>query len=119
MTTARDNSTQNMTPAEAAHLLAMPEEGHQAAPEHEAARRLTVPSTRPGQADAKEFSGTAATQGRELRKHCPLPEPDRTPGAPHPDPFLAARGWHVNQHGIYSRRTEQPQPLHRELEAEL
>ena len=35
-----------------------------------------------------------------------LPEPDRTPGAPHPDPFLAERGWQVNEHGIYSRKPD-------------
>ena len=43
---------------------------------------------------------------KELRECDPLPEPDRTPGAPHPDPFLADRGWHVNEHGIYTRRPE-------------
>jgi hypothetical protein len=32
------------------------------------------------------------------------PEPDRTPGAPHPDPRLAGHGWHVGEHGIYVRR---------------
>ena len=78
-----------------------------------------MPSTPLGQAYAKAFSDTAAARVWELRKHDPLPEPDRTPGAPHPDPILAARGWHMNHHGIYIRRTEpQPQPLlEREPEA--
>lgn len=50
-----------------------------------------------------------------LRERDPLPEPDRTPGALHPDPFLASRGWHMNEHGIYTRQPE-PQPQ-KELEA--
>jgi hypothetical protein len=68
-----------------------------------------------GQAYARAFSETAAANLRELRERDPLPEPDRTPGAPHPDPFLASRGWHINEHGIYSRKPE-PQPQ-KELEA--
>jgi hypothetical protein len=69
----------------------------------------------------RAFSDIAATRVRELRERDPLPEPDRTPGAPHPDPFLANRGWHVNEHGIYIRRAEpEPQvPPKRELEAGL
>jgi len=90
--------------------------------EETAARLLTDASTAVGQAYARAFSDTAATYVRELRERDPLPEPDRTPGAPHPDPFLASRGWHMNQHGIYTRRTDPepqaaPQP-ERELEAE-
>ena len=27
----------------------------------------------------------------------------REPGSPHPDPDLAARGWHVSECGVYSR----------------
>jgi hypothetical protein len=72
-------------------------------------RLLNDESTSEGQAYARAFSGTAATHVRELRERDPLPEPDRTPGAPHPDPFLANRGWHVNHHGIYTRRPE-PRP---------
>jgi hypothetical protein len=68
-----------------------------------------------GQAYARAFSETAAANLRELRERDPLPEPDRTPGAPHPDPFLANRGWHTNEHGIYTRKPE-PQP-EKELEA--
>lgn len=37
-------------------------------------------------------------------------EPDRTPGASHPDSFLAARGWHVGRHGIYVRHHNAPRP---------
>lgn len=76
-------------------------------------------STPEGRAYARAFSDTAATHVRDLREHDPLPEPDRTPGAPHPDPFLASRGWHANKHGIYTRRAEpesQVPPEH-ELEA--
>jgi hypothetical protein len=72
-----------------------------------------------GQAYAKAFSATTAADLRELREQDPLPEPDRTPGAPHPDPFLASRGWHMNEHGIYTRQPEPhaaPRP-EKELEA--
>jgi hypothetical protein len=74
-----------------------------------------------GEAYTRAFSDTAATYARELRTRDPLPEPDRTPGAPHPDPFLAGRGWQVNSRGIYTRRAEpEPQmPPERELEAGL
>jgi hypothetical protein len=67
------------------------------------------------------FSDAAATYVKDLRQRDPLPEPDRTPGAPHPDPFLAGHGWRVNQRGIYTRRAE-PEPQvrsARELEAGL
>jgi hypothetical protein len=87
-----------------------------------AARLLNDANTPEGQAYARAFSDAAATRVRELRERDPLPEPDRTPGAPHPDPFLASRGWHVNQHGIYTHRSE-PEPQapprpEKELEAE-
>jgi hypothetical protein len=39
-------------------------------------------------------------------------EPDRTPGAPHPDPVMAAKGWHVGPDTFYTCR--QPEA---ELEA--
>jgi hypothetical protein len=76
-------------------------------------------STPEGRAYARAFSDTAATRVRELREHDPLPEPDRTPRAPHPDSFLASRGWHVDKHGIYTRRAEPESqaPLEHELEA--
>ncbi len=84
-----------------------------------ATRLLNDASTPEGQAYARAFSDTAAAYVRELRERDPLPEPDRTPGTPHPDPFLAGRGWHMNEHGIYTRRAEpEPQtPPERELEA--
>ena len=84
-------------------------------------RLLDDARTLEGQAYAMAFSENTATQVRELRKRDPLPEPDRTPGAPHPDPFLAGRGWQVNEHGIYTRRI-QPGPQaapEREVEAGL
>jgi hypothetical protein len=84
-----------------------------------AARQLNDPSTPEGRAFARALSDTAAAYLRELRKRDPLPEHDRTPGTPHPDQFLASRGWHVNEHGVYSREPE-PQVLSRpdnELEA--
>jgi hypothetical protein len=80
---------------------------------------LNDASTPEGQAYARAFSDTAATYVKDLQERDPLPEPDRTPGAPHPDPFLANRGWHVNEHAIYARKPE-PQAAPRpdkELEA--
>jgi len=84
-----------------------------------ATRLLNDASTPEGRAYAKALSDTAATYVRELRERDPLPEPDRTPGAPHPDQFLAGRGWHMNEHGIYTRRVqpETQAPPERELEA--
>jgi hypothetical protein len=80
---------------------------------------LNDTSTPEGQAYARAFSDTAAASVKELRKRDPLPEPDRTPGAPHLDPFLANRGWHINEHGIYTRRAEPERqaPPERQLEA--
>jgi len=74
-----------------------------------------------GQAHAWVFSDAAAAYVRDLRERDPLPEPDRRPGAPHPDPLLADRGWHVNEHGIYIRRAEPERqvPPEPELEAGL
>jgi hypothetical protein len=85
----------------------------------DADRLLNDASTPEGQAYARAFSDPAAARVKELRERDPLPEPDRIPGAPHPDPFLADRGWHVNEHGIYSRRPEpQAAPrLEKDLEA--
>jgi hypothetical protein len=82
-------------------------------------RLLNDPITPEGQAYARAFADTAAANLSELRERDPLSEPDRTPGAPHPDPFLASRGWYMNEHGIYTREPEPqvpPQPQ-KELEA--
>ena len=82
-------------------------------------RLLNDASTAEGQAYARALSDTAAAYVRELRERDPLPEPDRIPGAPHPDPFLASRGWHINEHGIYTRKPQPQVPprLDKELEA--
>ena len=80
-------------------------------------RLLNDPITPEGQAYARAFSDTA-TDLRQLREQDPLPEPDRTPGAPHPDPFLASRGWHMNEHGIYTRKAEPQVPPRPEKELE-
>ena len=74
-----------------------------------ATRLLNDPSTPEGQAYARAFPDAAAARTPELREPDPLPEPDRTPGASHPDPFLASRGWQANKNGIYSR-TPEPHP---------
>jgi hypothetical protein len=90
--------------------------------QHEVTTRLLNDArTLEGRAYARAFSDIAATRVRKLRERDPLPEPDRRPGSPHPDPFLAGRGWHVNQHGICARRA-QPEPQaapEREVEAGL
>jgi hypothetical protein len=88
--------------------------------QHEVTPRLLNDARTP-EAYTRAFSDTAPAHVRALQERDPLPEPDRTPGAPHPDPFLANRGWHVNQRGIYTRRAE-PDPQaapERELEAGL
>jgi hypothetical protein len=79
---------------------------------------LNDASTPEGQAYARAFSDTAATCVSDLRERDPLPEPDRTPGAPHPDPFLASRGWRVNQHSIYSRTPDLQAAVRPEKELE-
>jgi hypothetical protein len=84
-----------------------------------AVRLLSDAITPEGHAYATALSETAATYARELREPDPLREPDLTPGAPHRDPFLADRGWHVSEHGIYVREPQlQAPPRHdKELEA--
>src|SRR5262249_30881380 len=56
-----------------------------------------------GQAFAREYADTAGTYLRDLKE---LDQPGLTPGAPHPDPSLAAKGWHVCDHGIYTRHPD-------------
>jgi hypothetical protein len=79
---------------------------------------LDDPATPEGRAFAKALSQTAIHYAREKQQNDPLPEPDRTPGAPHPDPFLASRGWHVNKHGVYVRHAEQEPEASRDRELE-
>ena len=118
MTTNKSNITNDMAPAEAADLRAELEEGHQAA--GASTRLLNDARTPEGQAYARALSDAAAAHVRELRERDPLPEPDRTPGALHPDPFLAGRGWHINERGIYTRRAQpEPPAPERDLEAGL
>src|SRR5438094_978652 len=98
------NITKDMTPVEAANFLAKLEEGHLAA----------WRSTREAPWHSAEYQAryqNAAEVHGGFR--------DGMRGAPHPDPFLAGRGWQVNEHGIYTRRAQpEPQaPPERELEA--
>jgi hypothetical protein len=116
VTTSESNTTKDMACAEAGEALEQLEEGHHAA--RESSWLLNDGRTPEGQAYARALSDTAAAHVRELRARDPLSEPDRTPGALHPDPFLAARGWHVNEHGIYTRYAQpEPQAPERDLEA--
>ncbi len=118
MTTNQSSIAKDKAPVQTASLLAKLDGGQQAA--GEPACLLNDARTPEGQAYARAFSDTAAARVKELRQRDPLPEPDRTPGALHPDPFLAGRGWHINEHGIYTRRAQpQPQTPERDLEAGL
>jgi hypothetical protein len=118
VTTNETDTTKDMARAEAEELLEKPKEGNQAV--GESTRLLNDARTPEGQAYARALSDTAATYVGKLRERDPLPEPDRTPGALHPDPFLAARGWHENEHGIYTRHAQpEPQAPERDLEAGL
>jgi hypothetical protein len=53
---------------------------------------------------AAAYASTADTLVAELRE-AEQPALDRSPGAPHPDPVLAARGWQACPHGdgVYIR----------------
>jgi hypothetical protein len=68
-----------------------------------AASLLSDAETADGQAFAREYADTADTYLHDLKE---LDEPTLTPGTPHPDPTLAAKGWHVCDHGIYTRRQD-------------
>jgi hypothetical protein len=68
-----------------------------------AAHLLSEAHTPEGQAFAREYDWAAETLVRELEE---LDEPGLIPGAPHPDPALAAKGWHVCSHGIYTRHPD-------------
>jgi hypothetical protein len=59
-----------------------------------------------------ELNKTTAEQ-QITKEEKDLDQPDLTPGTPHPDPYLAAKGWHVCGHGIYTRHPDgplQPEP---------
>jgi hypothetical protein len=49
------------------------------------------------------------TAGQQITNEATGPDQlHLTPGTPHPDPYLAARGWHVCDHGIYTRHPDGP-----------
>ncbi len=68
---------------------------------------LSGADTEDGHAFAREYDTTGEALLADLREMQRGPEPDRTPGAPHPDARLAARGWRNCQHGIYVRHQAQ------------
>jgi hypothetical protein len=68
-----------------------------------AASLLSDAKTADGQAFAHEYADTAATYLRDLKE---LDEPTLEPGTPHPDAALAAKGWRVCDHGIYTRHPD-------------
>jgi hypothetical protein len=55
------------------------------------------------EADAEAGRWDDGTHVRDLKE---LDEPGLTPGTPHPDPALSAKGWHVCNHGIYTRHPD-------------
>jgi len=62
---------------------------------------------------AKGYEDTALSLVAELREaEHPLP----APGSPHPDPVLAAKGWHVSPDGpgVYVRRQAESADMERE-----
>jgi hypothetical protein len=72
-----------------------------------AASLLNGAETPDGEAFALEYGFAAEALAGDLR----AAGPDRTPGAPHPDPVLADRGWQACEHGhgVYVRRQAQAQ----------
>ncbi len=74
-----------------------------------AASLLNGAATPEGEAFAVEYSLTGEALVSDLRADERGPEPDRTPGAPHPDARLAERGWRAcgHGHGVYVRRQAQ------------
>ena len=77
------------------------------APPGRCASLLCGAETPDGEAFARAYDGTGETLISELREMERGPEPDRTPGTPHPDPRLAGHGWRTCEHGIYVRRQVQ------------
>ena len=68
-----------------------------------------------GRAFAAGYDDTAQTLVAELREAA-HPQPNRSPGAPHPDPLLARRGWQACERGdgVYVRRTAAQRETDRE-----
>ena len=62
---------------------------------------------------AAAFSDEAAARLRKLyderQREQLAADRDMTPGAPHPDPVLAAKGWQASDHGTYVRRPPEAQ----------
>ena len=59
-------------------------------------------------AEAQTAEAGQWNDGTYVRDLKELDEPGLTPGTPHPDPALAAKGWHVCDHGIYTRHPDGP-----------
>jgi hypothetical protein len=62
---------------------------------------------------AAAFSNAAAAHLREKyderQREQLAADRDMTPGTPHPDPVLAAKGWQASDHGTYVRRPRETQ----------
>ena len=83
-----------------------------------AAGLLSDAATPDGQAFARGYDDTAATLAADLRAEAGrAPQAAGQPdGTPHSDPFLAARGWHVDR-GMYTRREPTERAYHDQLTA--
>jgi hypothetical protein len=68
-----------------------------------AASLLSEADTADGHAFAREYADTVNTYVHDLKE---LDGPGPTPGTPHPDATLAAKGWHACDHGIYTRHPD-------------
>lgn len=74
-----------------------------------AASLFSGAETADGQAFAREYNQAGEALIGDLREMERGPEPDRSPGAPHPDARLAGRGWQACEHGhgVFVRRPAQ------------
>jgi hypothetical protein len=84
--------------------------GQQITAQADAGMRRPAESTADFRSRAKAEAQTAEAgrwnDGTYVRDLKELDEPGLTPGTPHPDPALAAKGWHVCRHGIYTRHRD-------------
>jgi hypothetical protein len=101
------------------HVAAPADAGHdvEAVARHQGHAVARLPSqarTAEAGQDASGWPHTASEPINDLRD-LDREGPRMAPGTPHPDRFLAERGWEVGRHGIYTR-TGRHQP-DREFEA--
>jgi len=94
--TARRHTTAHTEPGTAPDAIARRHEDI-------VASLLADAQTPGGQASAREYADTVGSYAHDPKE---LDGPGLTPGTPHPDPYLAAKGWRVSDHGIYTRHRD-------------